>query len=142
MLSTELEIRREAYLAISILLEKDSLIEQVGLCFGILTLKKIRADIFIEMENLNSSPSSFSIDYGIFAEHINKFYKKNQSLIGFFHSHPPGKPLHPSKKDESYMKLWPHPYVWFIGAYPKQLLAFTLLENKITQLPFKIVPER
>ena len=141
MPSTKLEITKEAYLAISNLLDLNILIEQVGICFGVSSQKKIRIEFFIEMENLDSSSSSFSIDYGRLVEYINKFQEEDKTLIGFFHSHPQKTPPLPSKKDESFMHLWPFPYIWLIGTYPKILVAFTLLEEKIKQLPFEITPE-
>ncbi len=140
MLVPELEIMNEVNSAITNLLKVESLIEQVGALFGIITRKKIRVDHFFEMENLDSSPNSFSIDYGILVKYIDIFQKQEKILLGFFHSHPAKAHLFPSKKDKSFMKLWPFPYIWFIGAYPNKLIAFTLLEDQIEQIPYKIKP--
>ncbi len=140
MLSTNLVLTNSVHCAISNLLKVDNLIEQVGILFGTKTRTKIILEFFVEMENLDSSPNSFSIDYGILVKYLNKFQENDKKLLGFFHSHPSGTILFPSKKDLSFMTLWPFPYVWLIGVYPAKLVAFTYLENKVEPIPFNIIP--
>jgi proteasome lid subunit RPN8/RPN11 len=140
MLSTKLVLTKSVHCSISNLLKVDNLIEQVGILFGTKTRREIRLEFFVEMENLDSSPNSFSIDYGILAKFIQKYQEIDKDLLGFFHSHPSGSLLFPSKIDLSFMKLWPFPHIWLIGAYPTKLDAFTYLENKVKPIPFNIIP--
>ncbi len=109
-------------------------IESVGLLFGRNSEKFALIIDFVEMENLESSSSRFSIDYSLMIQYINSYEKKDKNLVGFFHSHPKNTEAYPSSRDMQFMIYWPFPYIWLIGTNLGNLSAFVYKNNKIYQL--------
>ncbi len=137
-MNTELKIALPVYETIISLLEKECLIEQIGLCFGLVSEKgRVRIEEFTEIENNDASSSSFSLDYTVMIKQITHYQQKGKSFLGIFHSHPSGHSLLPSKKDKHYMQYWPSPFVWLIGVFP-QILAFGFSHNKVYQIPYTL----
>ena len=137
-MNTELKLALSVHETIILLLEKKSIIEQIGLCFGLISEEgTVRIDEFTEIENLDASSSSFSLDYTVLIKQITYHQQKGKNFLGLFHSHPLGKSLLPSKKDRHYMQYWPSPFVWLIGAFP-QILAFEFSINKVYQIPYTL----
>ena len=93
---------------------------------------------FTEIENVDASSSSFSLDYTVLIKQINYYQQKGKSFLGIFHTHPLGHSLLPSKKDRYYMQYWPSPFVWLIGAF-SQVLAFEFSFNKVYQIPYTVL---
>ncbi|MCK4848061.1 MAG: Mov34/MPN/PAD-1 family protein [Candidatus Heimdallarchaeota archaeon] len=138
MLITDLKLALSVYETIIRLLEKESIIERIGLCFGLVSENgRVRIEEFTEIENLDASPSSFSLDYIVMIKQITYYKKKGKNFVGLFHSHPSGHSLLPSKKDRHYMQYWPSPFVWLIGAFP-QIIAFGFSQNKVCQIPYTL----
>ncbi len=137
-MNTDLKLALSVYETIILLLEKKCTTEQIGLCFGsALEEGRSRIEEFTEIENVDASSSSFSLDYSVLIKQITYFYEKGKSFLGIFHSHPSGHSLLPSKKDRHYMQYWPSPFVWLIGAFP-QVLAFEFSINKVHQIPYTL----
>ena len=136
---TKLKLARSVYSTIQNNINNKSLVEQVGLIFGVITLYKAFIEDFVEMKNLDSSPRSFSIDYELLIQYIEDYQTKKKVHLGFFHTHLRGHSSHPSKMDQYYMKLWPSPYIWLIGTSPNSLLAFTWYQNEITQISYTVI---
>ncbi len=134
----KLKLVNSVYDEILNLLKVESRFERVGILFGASTGGRIRIESFVEMENLDSSARSFSIDYGKLVKEINRFQEKNKKLVGFFHSHPLGESTYPSEIDINYMKFWPSPYVWLIGASPNKLDAYTIVDDRVNHLKVEI----
>jgi len=138
MINLELKIAFSAYESILLLIKKECLIERIGLCFGSISEEGIvRIEEFTEIENIDTSSSSFSLDYTVMIKQINYYQQKGKGFLGLFHSHPSGHSLLPSKKDRIYMQYWPSPFVWLIGAFP-QILAFGFSHNKVFQIPYTL----
>ena len=120
------------------LLENECLIEQIGLCFGLVSEEgRVRIEEFTEIENIDASPSSFSLDYTIMIKQITYYQQMGKRFLGLFHSHPLGHSPLPSKKDRQFMQYWPSPFVWLIGVVP-QLLAFGFSHNQVYQIPYTL----
>ena len=124
--------------AIIEVLERKSYIEQVGLCFGVISdEKRVKMEEFTEIDNLDISQSSFSVDYTVLLNKIEFYQRKGKNYLGLFHSHPLGHSPLPSKKDRQFMKYWTFPFIWLIGVSP-QLLAFSFSHNQVYQIPYRI----
>jgi proteasome lid subunit RPN8/RPN11 len=137
-MKTDLKLTLSVYKTIILLLEKKSIIERIGLCFGLISEEgRVRIEEFTEIENVDASSSSFSLDYTDMMKHISFYQQKGKSFVGLFHSHPSGQSILPSKKDRHYMQYWPSPFVWLIGAFP-QILAFGFSLNKVYQIPYTL----
>jgi proteasome lid subunit RPN8/RPN11 len=135
----ELEINLSVYKTIILLLEERSSIEQIGLCFGSVSDQKgVKIEEFIEVENLDDSSTSFSLDYADLIKEVSKYQEKGKNFVGLFHSHPSGHSPLPSRKDIHYMQYWPSPFVWLIGVFP-ELLAFGFYQNKVFKIPYTLV---
>ena len=131
-----LEISSVVHNAIISIMNEEFISERIGLCFGTITGDKfIKISNFVEIDNLDFSPNSFSLDYGKMMELIDLFRKENESFIGIFHCHPPNTSPLPSKKDKFFMYNWPFPFIWLIGVFP-QILAFYYSQKRIFQLPY------
>ena len=131
----------KVYNQIMLLLVKKPRIEVVGLCFGHQDEERIEIRSFKQIENLDNSATSFSLDYEIMYKEIQYYEEMKESLVGIFHSHPQGVKLYPSQKDLYYMQYWPYPYLWLIGGcegekLDSQLLIFSLLEGEIIEIPY------
>ena len=137
----KLELKTKVYTTISDLLKTESRIEQVGILFGTLAKNSVKIENFVEIENLDSSENSFSIDYSILVREINRFQEKNQKHVGFFHSHPKESSTNPSKKDLFFMDLWPSPYIWLIGTFPDKLDAFILENKQLNHLVYDVISD-
>ncbi len=141
MMKTDLQLSLSVYKTIFLLLEKGSLIEQIGLCFGLVSEEgRVIIQEFTEIENTDASASSFSLDYTVLIQQISYYQQKGKSFVGLFHSHPLGHSLLPSKKDRQYMRYWPSPFVWLIGVFP-QIIAFGFSNNKVYQIPYTLIEE-
>ena len=136
---TQLKIVKHAFSSINDITSYKSSIEQVGLLFGVTSNSKVLIEYFVEMENVDSSPQSFSIDYERLIHYIGDYQEKEKALVGFFHTHPVDQKPLPSKTDEYYMKLWPSPYIWLIGIYPNIVLAFSYYNDEIVEISYKII---
>jgi proteasome lid subunit RPN8/RPN11 len=141
MQKKEAVIFKSVYNQIKLLLAKKPRIEVVGLCFGHQDEKRIEIRSFKQLENLDNSATSFSLNYEIMYKEIQSHEKKKEILVGIFHSHPEGVKLYPSQKDLHYMHYWPYPYIWLIGGYggdklDSQLLIFSLFEGEIIEIPY------
>jgi len=137
-MNCELKLTTSVYETIILLLEKKCLIERIGLCFGLVSEEgRIRMEEFVEVENIDASSSSFSLDYTVMIKQITFYQQKGKSFLGLFHSHPSGYSPLPSKRDRHYMQYWPSPFVWLIGVFP-QLLAFGFSHNKVYQIPYTL----
>ncbi|MFW9906540.1 MAG: Mov34/MPN/PAD-1 family protein [Candidatus Thorarchaeota archaeon] len=141
MQENEAVIFETVYNQIMLLLAKKWKVEVVGLCFGHRDEDRIEIRSFKQMDNLDNSATSFSLDYEIMYKEIQNYEKKKELLVGIFHSHPEGAKLYPSQKDLHYMHYWPYPYIWLIGGYEgekldSQLLIFSLLEGEIIEIPY------
>lgn len=141
MQKKEAVIFETVYNQIMLLLAKKPKIEIVGLCFGYQDEERIEIRSFKQIENLDNSSTSFSLDYEIMYEEIRYHQKKKEILVGIFHSHPEGVKLYPSQKDLHYMQYWPYPYLWLIGGNKggecnSQLLIFSLLLGEIIEIPY------
>ncbi len=142
MMNSDLELSLSVYKNIILLLEKKSLIEQIGLCFGLVSEEgRVIIEEFAEIENTDASSSSFSLDYSVLIQQISFFQQRGKSFVALFHSHPSGHSLLPSKKDRQYMRFWPSPFVWLIGVFP-QILAFGFSQNKVYQIPYSLIEEK
>jgi proteasome lid subunit RPN8/RPN11 len=135
----ELRIKSSIFLSIHTILKGKSLIERVGLIFGVKNRDLISIEHFEELSNLENSPKRFSIDYTQFIHYFNKYQELKKVHLGFFHTHPSGQPTSPSKIDEYYMKLWPSPYIWLIGNKKEGLYAYTWYQDCIIQVPYTVV---
>ena len=132
------------YNQIFLLLEKKPKVEAVGLCFGECDKKKITLRSFKQMVNLDNSATSFSLDYEVLYREIQHHEKKEEILVGIFHSHPEGEKLYPSQKDLKFMHYWPAPYLWLIGGCQGdsnniQLEIFSLLDEVIIRIPYLVI---
>jgi len=137
-MNSDLKLALSVYENIILLLEKNCIIERIGLCFGSASEEgRVIIEEFTEIENVDASSSSFSLDYTVLIKQINSYKPKGKSFLGIFHSHPLGRSLLPSKKDRYYMQNWPSPFVWLIGAFP-QILAFEFSLNKVYQIPYTL----
>ncbi|MFX1504481.1 MAG: Mov34/MPN/PAD-1 family protein [Promethearchaeota archaeon] len=137
----EAVIFETVYNQIMLLLAKKPRIEVVGLCFGHHDEERIEIRSFKQIENLDNSSTSFSLDYEIMYKEIQNHEKKKAILVGIFHSHPEGVKLYPSQKDLHYMQYWPYPYLWLIGGteggkLSSQLRIFSLLAGEIIEIPY------
>jgi proteasome lid subunit RPN8/RPN11 len=141
MMNADLKLSLSVYKAIILLLEKESLIEQVGLCFGLVSDEgRVIIQEFTEIENTDDSASSFSLDYSVLIQQISYHHQIGKSFVGLFHSHPLGHSLLPSKKDRQFMRYWPSPFIWLIGVFP-QIVAFGFTKNKVYQIPYTLIEE-
>lgn len=126
------------------ILKEDPKIESVGLSFGIYEEDKIIIRNFVSVANLDNSTVSFSLDYEVLYKEIQYHEEKEEVLVGIFHSHPEEARLYPSQKDHHFMRYWPYPYLWLIGTigggeFAPRLAIFTLLNEKIIEIPYLIV---
>ncbi len=123
---------------------ESTMIERVGLGFGIQDKTIIEMRNFVLMDNLDNSQYSFSLDYEILLKKIQIHEKKGAKLLGFFHTHPEKASVYPSEKDLYYMNFWPYPYIWMIGGIKEfpELRIFSLFQGKIVQIPFRISKKR
>lgn len=134
-----LEITKSVRNSIHKILDMDLEIESVGLLFGRKIDNLLQIVQFIELENLESSPNRFSIDYSIMVKNIEKYKTLNLELLGFFHSHPKSYKAYPSERDKQFMNYWPFPYIWLIGTSSEDLSAFFYQDNSINQLEYRII---
>jgi len=138
-MNTDLKLAFSVYETIILLLERKCTIERIGLCFGSASEEgRVILEEFTEIENVDASSSSFSLDYTVLIKQINYYQQKGKSFLGIFHTHPLGHSLLPSKKDRYYMQYWPSPFVWLIGAF-SQVLAFEFSFNKVYQIPYTVL---
>lgn len=68
---------------------------------GLLSGTNGTAETIWLMENINRSPVSFSMDLEQIRHVFKEIDKRNESLLGIYHSHPTGK-AYPSKGDIAY----------------------------------------
>ena len=134
-----LELAESVQNMIQKILEMALKIESVGLLFGKKIENLIQIIDFIEMENLDSSPNSFSIDYSMMVKHIESNRIQNLQLLGFFHSHPNSLEAYPSERDKEFMNYWPFPYIWLIGTRSGVFSAFFYQNNSIRRLEYHII---
>ncbi|MHA2174501.1 MAG: M67 family metallopeptidase [Candidatus Hodarchaeales archaeon] len=125
-------VQNEIHKILSLNLE----IESVGLLFGRKDKNQLMIKYFIEMENLESSRKSFSIDYSVLFQHIREFQTRGLDLVGFFHSHPKNSIAYPSNRDKQFMIYWPFPYIWLIGTNLGKFFAFIYQNDVIRQLDY------
>ena len=84
--------------------------------------------------NIDSSPTEFTLSPEQTLEMYRKCDELNLEVIGIFHSHPKGE-AQPSNTDKKFMEN--NPYVWIIysGIY-KDFRAF-ILESDIVEIPIQ-----
>jgi len=115
-------------------------IEEVALLFGVRENSVISIRHVKHVPNIDNSSTSFSIDPFELLQEIKSFELMGEELIGFFHTHPLGSQLYPSKKDISFMHNWPYPYIWIIGGTwaSEKMRIFTLNEKNVIELEFSL----
>ncbi len=123
----------------SILMVEDD-IEEVALLFGVRDNNLIFIRNVKHVSNIDNSSTSFSISPFELIQEIKSFESMGEELIGFFHTHPLGSQLYPSKKDISFMYNWPYPYIWIIGGIwaLEKMRIFTLKENNVVELEYSL----
>ncbi len=117
-----------------------SIIEKIALLFGKIHNSSINIENLSILNNLDESPTSFSLDYEVMVREIQKNERMGYDFVGIFHSHPSNANTHPSEKDRQYMKNWPFPYIWVIGKnkYPSDMQIYYLYEETVCAVPFRI----
>ena len=84
--------------------------------------------------NIDSSPTEFTLSPEQTLEMYRKCDELNLEVIGIFHSHPKGE-AQPSNTDKKFMEN--NPYVWIIySGVNKEFRAF-ILESDIIEIPIK-----
>jgi len=101
---------------------------------AILYGNKNREEIIVKeiwlIENIDSSPTEFTLSFDQTKEMHEKEKEMNLDIIGIFHSHPKGE-AYPSNTDEKYMEVNQDMYVWIIySGINKNFKAF-ILESEI-----------
>ena len=123
------------------LINNASKIELIGIGFGNRDSPLITMNKFVQLENLDRSEYTFSLDYEVLLKEITNHEKEERILLGFFHTHPHSSRIYPSEKDRFFMKYWPYPYLWMIGGRKKSpiLRIFSLYENKIIEISYRLM---
>ncbi|MHA1972161.1 MAG: Mov34/MPN/PAD-1 family protein [Candidatus Hodarchaeales archaeon] len=121
------------------IISSETVLEKVALVFGTLTEKTYFIEEVKEIKNLDQSSTSFRIKPEEMIREINNYEKKEKLLLGFFHTHPLGENVSPSNKDRYYMKLWPYPYIWIIGASKNspRFKIFSLIDSKVKEITYE-----
>jgi proteasome lid subunit RPN8/RPN11 len=136
-------LRRSVHDQIFTLINKTSKIELIGIGFGDRTSSLITMNKFVQLENLDQSQISFSLDYEVLLKEILYQEKKGRMFLGFFHTHPYPSEIYPSAKDCFFMKYWPYPYLWMIGRRNKSsvLRIFFLYQDEIMEISYRKLDE-
>ena len=78
-----------------------SITEKIALLFGKIHNSSIKIENLSILNNLDESPTSFSLDYEIIIKEIQENERKGYTFVGIFHSHPCNANTHPSEKDRA-----------------------------------------
>lgn len=114
----EVELERDAWKTIHKVSKKYFPMEACGLLTGERSGEKIKVKEANGAENVLESRTAFKIEPSFVLEVMEKAKKKDQELVGFFHSHP-GFSAFVSPRDEKFMKLWLEK-VWIVAGLNRQ----------------------
>ncbi|WP_034262690.1 M67 family metallopeptidase [Bacillus sp. J33] len=106
---------------------------------GLLSGKEGLAATIWPMKNMDKSPVSFSMDIRQIEHVFNRIKKKNEEVLGIYHSHPTAD-AYPSKGDialNNHPDLF-HIIISFETIYPK-IKAYQINENYVTSKIIQIV---
>lgn len=87
--------------------------EACGLLIGRWLDKRIKVQELREAENTFGSSKAFKVDPELVISVLEDLEKKEEEMVGFFHSHPNMSP-YVSSRDKKFMKLWLDK-VWIIA---------------------------
>lgn len=113
--------------------------EAVALLFGREEGKKIHVESIRLLENVSSVPKTeFSVDPELEYELLLGAEKRDERLVGIYHSH--SAPPYPSDKDVDNMRL--NKVVWLIASKCSgtwKLNAFLLIDDQPEEIPLEII---